>query len=112
MIEAAIFDMDGVVIDSLEVSYRARAKVLQDYGVNLDTVPDPHEEQHKGASMPDLLLAVKQHTGVELRDAELSPKIRHAIFSDLEKSNVSVDPDLLRLLGHLQSHKVPLAICT
>ena len=112
MIEAAIFDMDGVIIDSVEIAHRARTNVLKEHGVDLSAIPDPHNEQHRGGSMKNLLAEVAKHTGLVLDPEELSKKARVTIFEELEKNHASTDPALLGFLQELKSQGVKLAIAT
>lgn len=112
MIEAVIFDVDGVLINSVEVAYGSKTKVLQEYGVNLADVPDPHGEDHKAASAKTLLEAVESHSGQAIDRAEFISKVGHRIYEDLKKSGVSADPNLVRLLSELRENNVPLAIVT
>lgn len=39
---AVVFDMDGVLIDSVEAAYRVRQRLLAEHGVELASIPDPH----------------------------------------------------------------------
>jgi beta-phosphoglucomutase-like phosphatase (HAD superfamily) len=67
MKEAVIFDMDGVLIDSVASVYRVKSKILiDDYDIDITSVPDPHNEAHKGGSIATLLKAVLECTGVHI----------------------------------------------
>jgi HAD superfamily hydrolase (TIGR01509 family) len=107
-----IFDMDGVLIDSVETALRVKAKLFKQYGVDLDQVPDPHNEQHKGSSLRALLTAVKHHHGIVIDHQEFSEKAVAASYHELQKSNISADPALRVLLQELQGRGIPMAIAT
>jgi len=72
VIEAVIFDLDGVLIDSVASTYRVKTKALKAYGVDIDVVPDRHGERHKAASLKGLLQAVEKHTGRVIPMTEFS----------------------------------------
>lgn len=113
MIESVIFDMDGVLIDSVGAVHRARTKILkEDYGIDIASVPDPHNEGHKGNSVRSLLAAVKEHTGITISEDEFKPKFAAMVYEDLKSSGTKVDPELLEFLQELKQHGVPLAVAT
>ena len=110
MLRAVIFDMDGVLIDSVQVVYEARARVLARHGVNLGMVPDPHHEGHKGSSTRLLMKAVLEKTGIELDDAGFSNEVRAELPEAFRNTNV--DNALVGLLEDLRRHKIECAIAT
>ncbi|HSX32586.1 MAG TPA: HAD family phosphatase [Candidatus Saccharimonadales bacterium] len=112
MIEAVIFDLDGVLIDSVPAARRMRTKVLADYGVDLQAIPDPMNEQHRGSSAKDLLAAVKKHTGMHIDLETYGQRGVQLIEEDLLASGASADPELLTFLRDLKDHGVPLAIAS
>ena len=113
MLEAVIFDLDGVLIDSVASSYRVKSKILsEDYGIDITRVPDPHNEGHKGGSLRTLLTAVKASHDRDINEAEFTKKIIDSVYEDLKENNVSVDPSLLRFLHDLKDHRVPLGVAT
>ena len=113
MIEAAIFDMDGVLIDSVPSAYRAKTRVLKEnYGIDITSVPDPHLEEHKGGSIKTLLKAVRDNTKIEIDDNEFIDSIVTEFNRDLIASNITVNAELLTFLHDLKAHSIPLAVAT
>lgn len=107
---AMIFDMDGVLINSAHTAYRVRSRLLAGHGIDLNQVPDPHNESHKAASMRDLLAAVHSHTGIEIDQAEFSKASVSAMYEALRSEQA--EPGLLALLESLRTQGVPLAIAS
>lgn len=110
MIKAVIFDMDGVLIDSVELGFRVRKKLLAQYNVDLDTVPDPQHEGHRAASLKSLLTSIKDHSGVRIDHDEFAKISRLHMRRDLEESGISVDSELIEFLKDLQQHTITCAI--
>lgn len=112
MIDAVIFDVDGVLINSVDVAYASKTKVLQEYGVDLAAVPDPYGESHKAASAKVLLEAVQLHTGQTIDKTEFTDKVGQRIYEDLKTNKITADPGLVNFLKELKENNVPLAIVT
>ena len=110
MIKAVIFDMDGVLIDSVEVGFKARKKLLARYNVDLDIVPDSQGEGHRAASLKTLLASVKAHHGIDIDHDEFAGKSREHMREDLQEHGVSADPDLVAFLEELRQHNIICAI--
>lgn len=108
--KAVIFDMDGVLIDSVEAGLRARRRLLVHYGIDLDKVPDPEGEGHRAASLKSLLTSVKKHYGIDIDHDEFSKKILEHMHKNLEEHGVSADPALVAFLEELKRHRVTCAI--
>lgn len=108
MIEAVIFDMDGVLIDSVETAFQARKEQLAHYGVNLDAVPDPQGEHHRAASVKTLLASIKDYSGVTIDHDTFAQATRQKARESLEK--FTVDPNLVNFLEELQQHNIIRAI--
>lgn len=113
MIQAVIFDMDGVLIDSVASVFRVKSKLLnEDYNVDIASVPDPHGQAHKGGSIATLLNAVQKNTGTHINESEFTDKIVAGVYDDLRENHVTADPDLLDFLNNLKSRNIPMAVAT
>jgi beta-phosphoglucomutase len=110
MIKAIIFDMDGVLIDSVQLGLQARKQLLTRYNVDLDTVPDPQGEAHRAASLKSLLASVKNHYGIHIDHDEFARISRKHMRKDLQKHITSADPGLVAFLEELKQHRVICAI--
>jgi HAD superfamily hydrolase (TIGR01509 family) len=107
---ALIFDVDGVLIDSVAAAYRVRARLLASYGVDIAQIPDPHHEGHKGSSLKHLLMAVNQHAGVEIDEASFAEAAVKGMRNEFEGTRV--DTRLLALLRELKQHGIPCGIAS
>ena len=110
MIEAVIFDMDGVLIDSIASAHRAKSALLQRLGIDIDTVPDPHNEHHRGASLQTFLDAVERHHQIQINRHQFARDAIQYVYEDLQRQQVSADVDLIHLLKGLRQEGVPCAI--
>jgi HAD superfamily hydrolase (TIGR01509 family) len=108
MIKAVIFDMDGVLIDSVGLGLRARKELLAQYNVDLDIIPDPQNEGHRAASLKSLLTSVENHSGVQIDHDEFAKLSREHMREELQ--GLSVDPDLIVFLEDLKQHRIICAI--
>ena len=110
MVKAVIFDMDGVLIDSVELGIRARKKLLAQYNVDLDKVPDTQGEAHRAASLKSLLASVKNHYGIDIDHDEFARISRENMRQDFQEEGVSADPGLVVFLEGLRQNHIICAI--
>lgn len=109
---AVIFDIDGVLIDTISLTGNARRKALAQFGINLDLIIDPHDEQHRGTSMRMLLNCVKEQTGRQIDEAAYAKVFYGICEQALLASRVTTDPELLRFMAELKSKDIMLAVAT
>lgn len=110
MVEAVIFDVDGVLIDSVELGIRTRKKILAEYNVDLDTVPDAQGEAHRASSLKSLLVSVKNHSGIHIDHDEFAGIVRASLRENLKECNISADPGLVLFLEELKQHNIVCGI--
>lgn len=110
MFKAVIFDLDGVLANSVQIALKNRKELLAGYGVDLEKIPDPQGEGHRAASLKTLLANVQSHTGVGIDPEEFAKhsteKMRQALKSQ------SADPALINFLEDLNQHGIACAIAT
>jgi HAD superfamily hydrolase (TIGR01509 family) len=112
MIKAAIFDMDGVLIDTVETGFRVRKSLLAQRGVNLEAIPDPQGEGHRAASLKDLLENVKEHSGIHMDHDEFAELARKHMREELQTQGISADPGLVTFLKDLKDHHITCAVAS
>ena len=112
MIKAVVFDMDGVLIDSVASAARVRSRVMRGYGVDLTELPDPQQQNHKGSSLKELVKAAKLHYGIDIPFDELAARVSGGMKDDLVAHRTTADPHLIKLLDDLDTHRVKLGIAT
>ena len=112
MIKAVVFDMDGVLIDSVASAARVRSSVMLSYGVDMNDLPDPYGQNHKGSSLKELAAWAQQYCGVTIPLDDLAAKVSDGMRRDLIAHDISADPYLVKLLDELDEHGIKLGIAT
>lgn len=110
MIKAVIFDMDGVLIDTVESGFRIRKSLLAQHGVDLDAIPDPQGEGHRAASLKNLLGNVKDYSGIHIDHDGFAELARKHMREELHAQGISADPGLVTFLKDLKVNRVTCAV--
>ncbi len=102
-----IFDMDGVLVDTVGRNWQAHNEVLAKYGVQIhnDEIAD-----FVGRALPDQLEMINQRYGLKLEVPEFEATI--AKIQDRLQAHVKPKPGVVRLIEELQRLKVPIAVGT
>jgi len=102
-----IFDMDGVLIDSVSLNWQAMNIVLGHYDVQVD---NQAIAKYVGKSLRDQVRELSSDYGLTLEyepfESETSA-IKKELFADVQPKE-----GVLHLLQELQTNKVPLAVAT
>lgn len=110
MLEAVIFDLDGVMIDTDYIQSQAFEKVLADHGIK------PKKNEHgtvhiSGASTPETWELLKKEYGFDA-DTEYLTRKKRRIVMDILAGELTPLPGLLELLEDLSSYDIKVAIAT
>ena len=107
MFEAVLFDMDGVLIDSVEIGLQVRKGILlHQYGVELEAVPDPEGEEHRAVSMDNLLARVDAFYGTAIDPRAFARASQQHLREYLAGHDLSADPALVAFLEELRQHDI------
>ena len=113
MLKAVIFDLDGVLIDSVPAAQQAREEIFGARGVDMNLVEDPHNEQHKGSSLSSVIAAAQlSFPDAALNFDELATEQTALVYQHLKEARVAADPKLLELLINLRESAIACAIAT
>jgi HAD superfamily hydrolase (TIGR01509 family) len=109
MIDAVIFDMDGLMIDSEHLQSRSFEAVLREYGITPD--PDGGLVQEVGVGARDNWRRLKElHRIPESVDTLYDKKQR--VYEELMAQGMQPMPGLMGLLEHLSERGVKKAIAS
>lgn len=95
--EAIIFDMDGVIADTEKFHAKAKKRVLNDYGLELDI---EEIERFKGTPSEEMFKQVFQKHGID-GDAEEAAAHKRDIYHELIGDNVKEIPGASKLVRNL-----------
>ena len=108
MFKAIIFDMDGVLVDSIKPIWESFSTLLKDEGVHFS---DEYIKKNLARSLRDNLKAWKKEFGI--KDHDLMEFSRKATIIQLDLSkNQKVDPHLLGLLEQAKEQGIKCAVAT
>jgi HAD superfamily hydrolase (TIGR01509 family) len=104
---AVIFDMDGVLVDTVKLNWRAHNEVLAQYGVH---VRDDELFQYVGRALGDQLGMINQHYGLTIDLPSFEAAI--APIEDQLHANIKPKPGVVALIERLVEQKIPIAVGT
>jgi len=107
--DAVIFDMDGVIVDSMPYHFEAWAKVLDDLGINFTRTELYMREGEKGSVTLDYFT---KRDGIHLTDLELAENLRkkEEIFKKISKPRIF--SGIEEIIDSLKFKGIPLALVT
>src|SRR3989344_2161388 len=108
MLKAIIFDMDGVLIDSIGPIWESFSRVLKEEGVQFS---DDYIKRNLARSLRDNLQAWKTEFGIKDYDLmEFSKKAGEIQFELMKKEKINTD--LLNLLQESKKNNIACAVAT
>lgn len=104
----ALFDCDGVLVDSERLSVRVEVGILGDLG--WDISPEEIVERFLGVSDADYVAAIEQHLGIELPKGwleEMEPRYREAFEREL-----TTVPGVVAALDRIEAAGIRTAVAS
>lgn len=112
MLQAVIFDFDGVVTDSEILHYRSFNDILAPFNVRIKT--EDYYRHYLGLSDKDFfeLLIDKEILDLPIDSVPQLVKDKKVIYEDLAQTEGEIIEGVRPFLDHLSEHGIPMAICS
>jgi beta-phosphoglucomutase family hydrolase len=110
MMKAAIFDLDGVMVDTELLHSEAFEAILKEYGV----MPEKNQQgivHEAGKTTPEVWETLKAKHAINADINELTTQKRE-IMLPVIRAGLKPLPGLLTLLKDLSRHRLPMAVAT
>jgi HAD superfamily hydrolase (TIGR01509 family) len=108
MMEAIIFDLDGLMIDSEPMAHQAWSRVLQDYGYRLD---NQTFGRMIGLRLEDSSRMVKAAFDMDASPEELA-NLEQNYMNQIMSQGIPTMPGLMILLNEIEQRALPWAVAT
>jgi beta-phosphoglucomutase len=110
--DAAIFDFDGVVVDSEPVHFACFRQVLATVGLELSR--QDYYDKYLGYDDHDCLLIAARDRNVQLTERQIAEltAAKTRLVQDTFRESIQALPGAVELIRSLASAGVPLAICS
>jgi beta-phosphoglucomutase family hydrolase len=108
-VDAVIFDMDGVLIDSERLSFKCFQEVLKDYDYEMD---EKIYLKFIGRNIDGIREVLKKEYGDDFPFEEIYKKKSKLAVEFTIKNGVKVKPDVHELLDYLNTKKYKIAVAT
>ncbi|MFA6524826.1 MAG: HAD family phosphatase [Patescibacteria group bacterium] len=109
MIEAVIFDMDGVISDTQKLHAKIESEILNRFGIPI--TPDEITEKYAGVKTTEFISELLNRNGSKFDLAELM-KEKWDMMEKLSKSRVDEIPGAISLIKMLDKAKTKLAVAS
>lgn len=107
MIEAVIFDMDGLMVDTEILCYKMYKSFLKTKGIEINK--NDYASCFTGKKMDDGLYYAKKYFNIEF---EVDEAIHYFISNEDTSQNVDLKPGLEELVHYLHSKNIKMAMAT
>lgn len=111
VLKAILFDMDGVLVDSMNHHLKSWRELLESFNIN---VSDQFIFEHEGAMAPDVIKYLFKKYGYEIDNKDINSMYlsQNSLFQEKYLSQVSLYPDTLPLLEQLKSKGILVGLVT
>lgn len=109
IIKGAVFDMDGLMIDTEKLYLKYWKKAAADFGYDMQ---DEHVFAIRSLARKYSVPKLKGFFGDDFPTEEVRARRTELINSHIEKHGIEVKKGLFELLDYLKSHEIRLAVAT
>ena len=109
MIEAVIFDMDGLMVETERLAKRFWGEALDEFGVSLT---DDQYLRIVGRTSVDSTIILNEMLGADFPVEKCRARMRELYYADIAETGIPVKPGLLELVQFLQKKSVGYAVAT
>jgi beta-phosphoglucomutase len=105
--KAAIFDMDGVVVNTVLIHFHAWKKMFEEYGYDFDF--EEYKEKVDGIPRQDGARAIL--TELNEKEIEAAAQKKQGYFLDeIERVEVPIYPTTIQFIEEIRRHKIKVAV--
>ena len=108
-IKGAVFDMDGLLIDTEKLYVRYWRQAARELGYDMQ---DWHVYAIRSLARPYSIKKLKQFFGEDCPTEEIRARRTELIMEHIRKYGVETKPGMSELLGYLKEHGIRLAVAT
>jgi len=109
MIEAVIFDMDGLMLDTQRMATKAWKLAAAEYGLNFS---DELNLKLIGRSVQDSIIILKKELGADFPIEDCRERATEFYFEDISQNGIPIKPGLLELIHFLKDKSIDIAVAT
>lgn len=107
-----IFDLDGTLVDSMPVHYKAWRWALQKHGAPHEVFQWAEFVAHGGMAAPDIVADLNAEYGLNMEPELVAEEKRNRYAWLLLNEKLPVIPETINLVRHLRDQGIPYAIGT
>lgn len=108
-VDAIIFDMDGVLIDSERISFKCFKEAFKEYNYEID---EKFYLMLIGRTVNSIKELMKKEYGADFPFDEIYERKRNLAFETTKKNGVKIKPGVHELLDYLNDKKYKTAVAT
>ncbi len=109
IIKGAVFDMDGLMIDTEKLYLRYWKQAAADFGYNME---DKHVFAMRSLARKFSIPMLKDFFGEDFPTEDVRARRTELINSHIEANGIDVKKGLFQLLDYLKSNKIKIAVAT
>lgn len=107
--QAVIFDMDGVILESEPLHDDAWCKVVVDRGFGTDAEMRPHLNDFRGRTEVDFFTFVRDHYNLDTPIQEMIDQKIYVFLEMMKETSIEPMPGLTEVLDNLKGRPIALA---